>query len=132
MHSCFFEIQMGFQTGFPPRECYKFDWKKKWVFFFWMEMRLLLMECYVIYSERNVMKYFLKKKYDMELFFQLSFFIITLILKVSFLKSFIYFSLQTDSMDFEWIYIFSFKMTITIFLMTVTASWFDYIILQGL
>ena len=66
-----------------------------------MEMRLLLMECYVIYSERNVMKYFLKKKYDMELFFQLSFFIITLILKVSFLKSFIYFSLQTDSMDFE-------------------------------
>ena len=73
-----------------------------------MEMGLLLMECYVIYSERNVMKYFLKKKYDMELFFQLSFFIMTLILKVSFLKSFICFSLQTDSMDFECIYIFSF------------------------
>ena len=31
-----------------------------------METGLPLIECYIIYSRRNVIKYFLKKKYDME------------------------------------------------------------------
>ena len=65
-------------------------------------------KCYFMYSKTNAMRYFLKKKYDRELFSQSSFFIMTLILQVPFFKTFIYFSLQTDGMDFEFIYVFSF------------------------
>ena len=92
-----------------------------------MKMGLSLMECYVIYSKTNVIEYFLKKKYNIELFFQSSFFIMTLILKVSFSKTIIYYSLQTDGMNFEFAYFFLFKMTVVIFLMIVTTSRFDYI-----
>ena len=44
----------------------------------------------------------------MAFFFQSSFFIMMLILKVSFFKTLIYFSPQADGMDFECIYIFFF------------------------
>lgn len=134
MYSYFFEIQMSgwfsfnsFQKEFLLIECHKFDWKRKHVFFFWLKMGLPLMECYVKYSKKNVIEYFLKKKYNIEWFFQSSFFIMTLVLKGSFSKTIIYYSLQTDGMNFEFVYFFLFKMTFVIFLMIVTTSRFDYI-----
>ena len=59
--------------------------------------------------------------------FSIKFFYYTLVLKGSFSKTIIYYSLQTDGMNFEFVYFFLFKMTFVIFLMIVTTSRFDYI-----
>ena len=72
-----------------------------------------------MYSKTNAMRYFLKKKYDRELFSQSSFFIMTLILQVPFFEISL-FKLMVWILNIYMFFLF--KMTVLIFLMIVTTT----------
>ena len=130
-----FEIQMSgwflfnsFQIGFPLRECHKFDWKKKWVFFFWVKTWFPLMENVILCIQKQMpWDIFLRKNMIENYFLNQVFLLWHWFCRFHFLKL-LFISLFKLMVWILNLYMFFlFKMTVLIFLMIVTTTRFDYI-----